>query len=751
MILSGAGLFTASGGACCEQGSAPGGFGRRQALVALLFIVLLAGALRVYRLNEQSVWFDEYCSFACRDAPDLGSVISVEQAWTFLEPPLSLITQYTWGRLVGTSSLTVLRLWPVTLSLLCIVLVYALGARLYGRKAGLVSALLLAISPVYIWYGQEMRPYVLLQLLTLISMYSMIRGWSEGQWRWWVLNAAANLLIVWSHIFAVFFLTAEGAFLLFGLWRRFRATLPWYIVHFFIALSPLLLLWRSLPYLPNSSDAGSSAMLPWPQLILSWLGNDGVLWSDPFTFYGATWSFVPQRLAGYLLSARIEWSAALAVFFGVCVAGTAIALIWPARGVGSEDGGRRKLERGGAILLLLVATLPFATLLVLSYAWQPCLRPRYTSYSTIALYLLAGAFLMRLPSALLRKSLLAVVVALYGYQLLFTLPAATRPDWRAADRHIVSRAHSNDIILVKGIFFSWHIYERQATDCGIPIAPALTLQAVCEKSSSFLNHPPAGRSVQDTPPAVWAIVEHFAFKMPLLALFEQCLARRGLDFSRVDFPGMGGLSVYRIVLNPSPKGASLTPREYIPADIDYAGLAESLGFPKSDPAVFDLADHALRLVVDTSWFQPSKLHYAVLSWHLSDEGFARVAEAAARKAIGLNDRLPVAHFALAVSLFEQGDFEGGRAAFQRASDLDGYGCFRQFRTLLEALYGTGDAPIAQAELRRLDKMGAFVPHAFRYRLERLRGVALSPWHRIGLQTQNGEQPPDAGFAATSAS
>ena len=63
------------------------------------------------------------------------------------------------------SSLGFLRGLSVLFSVATIPVIYALGARLFGRNAGLIAAWLLAINAFHIRYAQEIRGYAMVALL----------------------------------------------------------------------------------------------------------------------------------------------------------------------------------------------------------------------------------------------------------------------------------------------------------------------------------------------------------------------------------------------------------------------------------------------------------------------------------------------------------------------------------------------------------------------------------------------------------
>src|SRR5207247_1213703 len=91
---------------------------------------------------------------------------------------------------------------------------YLIGRELGSRGAGLITAALVAVNPMLIWYSQEARAYALLVLLTAVSFLFFLRFRRSGAGRDLVLWSASSALALASHYFAVFPVTVECAWLL---------------------------------------------------------------------------------------------------------------------------------------------------------------------------------------------------------------------------------------------------------------------------------------------------------------------------------------------------------------------------------------------------------------------------------------------------------------------------------------------------------------------------------------------------------
>jgi len=169
----------------------------RHAGVAAL--CLLALVLRLPGLTE-SLWYDELWSTRVI----LGSVGDfLRLALSDVHPPLYGAIAFLWTRLFGDSELAI-RALPMLAGIATIALMPALGAVLATRGAGWVAGVLLALSPVHIWYSQEARAYALIMLLAVL----LVLQWhhlDEGASRrvrafWFVITSIALSQL---HYFAI--------------------------------------------------------------------------------------------------------------------------------------------------------------------------------------------------------------------------------------------------------------------------------------------------------------------------------------------------------------------------------------------------------------------------------------------------------------------------------------------------------------------------------------------------------------------
>ncbi len=180
--------------------------------VALVVVVLLAGVMRFGTLSTRSLdndetitafdiagtsyfWLprdadrpvDSYANeyHAVREAPLASWQLVIGMVQRNEEhPPLYFLLQGLWSRMFGMENGGLRSLS----AFLGVVAVAALGyVALFitrRRKIALLAAVFLTISPLHIFYSQEARPYALLTLIAVGSIYCFARMERENSWQW---------------------------------------------------------------------------------------------------------------------------------------------------------------------------------------------------------------------------------------------------------------------------------------------------------------------------------------------------------------------------------------------------------------------------------------------------------------------------------------------------------------------------------------------------------------------------------------
>ncbi|TDC54338.1 hypothetical protein E1258_23870, partial [Micromonospora sp. KC207] len=87
----------------------------------------------------------------------------------------------------------------------------ALGARLFGRQAGLTGGLLFASLPGTSRYAQEARPYAFVALFAVLATLLLVRALDRPGWQRWAGYAAVVAALGLAHLVALTLLAAHAA------------------------------------------------------------------------------------------------------------------------------------------------------------------------------------------------------------------------------------------------------------------------------------------------------------------------------------------------------------------------------------------------------------------------------------------------------------------------------------------------------------------------------------------------------------
>jgi mannosyltransferase len=234
-----------------NSGLAPGTSSRteRSSRVVLYVSVLTAvgAAVRFTTLDRQSFWLDELVtvSLVRRDFGDMLATIPGTEA----TPYLYYVLAWPWTRLFGFGEFG-LRSLSALAGTAVIPVAYAAGATLVARRAGLIAAALVSVSPFLVWYSQEARSYSLFVLLAACSVLCFgktIRSGGPYAPMGWAL---ASSLAIMSHYFAIFIVLPEAAWLLARLRPRRSVALA--------SLLPAAVLLLHAPLILRQRDPGDA-------------------------------------------------------------------------------------------------------------------------------------------------------------------------------------------------------------------------------------------------------------------------------------------------------------------------------------------------------------------------------------------------------------------------------------------------------------------------------------------------------------
>jgi 4-amino-4-deoxy-L-arabinose transferase-like glycosyltransferase len=203
--------------------------------IVLVGAVVIAALLRLPFLDSHGLWGEEVFSVEVAGAHSLSGLWN-QISGSESTPPL----YYLLAWLVDGTGVVGMRMISA-LSLTAAVPVSFFAVRSFiGHKAGLATALMVAVNPMLLSYSTFARSYGLFVLTALLAVWGFSAVLQESSLRRnWVLWALAAVACVWTHYFGIFLVGGEIV-LLFFLRPRARLPLIWFGIAVAVCLAPLV-------------------------------------------------------------------------------------------------------------------------------------------------------------------------------------------------------------------------------------------------------------------------------------------------------------------------------------------------------------------------------------------------------------------------------------------------------------------------------------------------------------------------------
>ena len=134
--------------------------------------------------------------------------------------PLYYLLARLWIGISGNNTAAVRGL-SVLLGIAGIVIAFLLGRRLTAsREGGYVLAALVALSPIEIRFSQQVREYILVADLMLLSAWLLLRACERPVWQRWLACGLCALAGLYTNPTFAFLMVGEGFVALYVAWRR---------------------------------------------------------------------------------------------------------------------------------------------------------------------------------------------------------------------------------------------------------------------------------------------------------------------------------------------------------------------------------------------------------------------------------------------------------------------------------------------------------------------------------------------------
>jgi|GEM_PF-2644128 len=203
-------------------------------LLALFLTLALGITLRFFYLGKFGLSFDE--SLTALQVKHIGRINFFKN---ILPPFYIYFLHFFTGHI---NSEFAWRFPSLIFGSFSIILMFFLGRMLFNEKIGLISAFLVSISPFQIYYSQTARPYSMMGMLSLLSVFFLVKSFRKGTFLYWLGFIMFSLIAIYCHYMAMLIWGAQLIF--FFLVRKDLSAVikrKWYISNLllFLFVAPL--------------------------------------------------------------------------------------------------------------------------------------------------------------------------------------------------------------------------------------------------------------------------------------------------------------------------------------------------------------------------------------------------------------------------------------------------------------------------------------------------------------------------------
>lgn len=213
-----------------------------------IYSILIFGlALRLFQIGKDSFWFDELGVYQVVNQTSIIEAINISHQHV-MAMPLHYAIVWTVSRLGDFKEY--IRIPEAIWGVLTIWIGYKTALLLMPRKFAMLSALLIAISPILIMYSQELRFYSGLVFFYMASVYLGIIAINHDRLINWILFCLLSSIGISFHVYCVLSLVVIFAWLLARDKNEFTRYsyrhFLWAVIYLLFVFIILLYLWGSI-------------------------------------------------------------------------------------------------------------------------------------------------------------------------------------------------------------------------------------------------------------------------------------------------------------------------------------------------------------------------------------------------------------------------------------------------------------------------------------------------------------------------
>lgn len=394
-------------------------------------IILVAFVLRLICLN-QSLWLDEADNVVASGMFNFYDFLTKYTIGDY-HPPGYFAILWIWTHIFGFSEIIV-RLPSVLFGVGAVVLTYLLGKNLFNKKVGIIAGLLLAVSPLGVYYSQEARMYSMAMFTVALLSYFFIQFLNGKKWSF-IGYSLAGILVLYSDYVVYLIFPVHFLFLI----LTKRSLLKKWLVFICISMLGFLPWLLILPTQILEGRAASIALPGWNRVA----GGADIknIALVPIKFIFGRISFESRVLYGL-------FSTLFIFMYGYIIL----------RAV-------KKFNKN-ILFLCIWILLPFLLIIIISF-FIPFLSYFRLIFILPPLLILVGRGLDNMPDKISKIMLTILALASLSFLSIYYLnPKFQREDWKGATLFLDNNQNKNSIILFEDnhVKFPFIYYKKDLSN-----------------------------------------------------------------------------------------------------------------------------------------------------------------------------------------------------------------------------------------------------------------------------------------------
>lgn len=397
--------------------------------IAIFGIFLLSVFLRIHNIESKNLWYDEVYSWKISQ----GSISEiVSEASGDIHPPFYYVILKLWTGIFSDSVFS-MRMLSAVLGILSLFFIYRISFLLFKDKLQIIFILIMyAVSPLNIFYSQEIRMLNLNLFLTLGSVYFFYKLIEIKSLKYSLIYILFTVFSLYTHYFALLILFTEVMLVLiiFALKKSNTSFLKKYFLSF-IAINIFYLPWYPVFFEQTSKGQPWRTQLTTPEAVLNTVTFFKDIFLSPYFSYES--------------GAVHYFSNFLVLFLFAFIIFSMFKLI---------NSGSWKTDKEDSVICFFIVPLAAASIISLN---QSILLSRYLSITIPYLFMMLVLFSFKIYKRTL-ASIICIFFVLVNCRgsVIYYDNEFKNNDYRKIVSYIEDNFEPGDKIIVEPHFMGWY-------------------------------------------------------------------------------------------------------------------------------------------------------------------------------------------------------------------------------------------------------------------------------------------------------